>query len=491
MKKILVITSAVSLLAITGCKKYLDKVPLDTINSSNFFQTADDAINGVNAAYQPLQRPKLYNLRMWASDIFAGNSVVGAGGGTDGIETVQEANFTTDPTNAGVLDLYRGPYPGILYCNLVIQRVPGINMDTVLKNRIVGEAKFLRASYYFILVQYFGDVPLITRPQTPADNLYPARTPKSQVYDQIIRDLKDAISLLPVREQYSGSDIGRASKGAAVGMLAKVYLTLGQYANVIPLCQQVTALGYALNTKYADNFNPAHKNSVESLFEVQYSGATTYGFFDDLNQASWASPFMGPRNTTFVGGGFGWNQPTQEFVNGYESGDLRKDITVLYQGCPNFNGNVYSSAYSTTGYNVRKFLVPATVSPQYNTSPGDFPVLRYADVLLMQAEALNEMGQTAQAAAPLNQVRERAGLPDVQPGLSQSDFRDKVLHERRMELAFEGQRWFDLIRVNNGQYGLNFLHSIGKSNATSKNLLLPIPQVEIDANPHLTQNAGY
>ncbi|HEY8968459.1 MAG TPA: RagB/SusD family nutrient uptake outer membrane protein, partial [Puia sp.] len=320
--------------------------------------------------------------------------------------------------------------------------------------------------------------------------LYPARTPQSQVYDLIIQDLKDAISLLPGREAYSGADIGRASKGAAVGTLAKVYLTLGRFAEVIPLCQQVTALGYTLNTNYADNFDPAHKNSSESLFEVQYSGSTTYGFFDDLNQASWTSPFMGPRNTTFVGGAYGWNQPTQEFVDSYEAGDLRKDLTILYEGCPNFNGNVYYGSYSTTGYNVRKFLVPTSVSPQYNTSAEDFPVLRYSDVLLMEAEARNETGQ-GDPLAPLNQVRERAGLPDVQPGLSQSVLRDTVLHERRMELAFEGQRWFDLIRVANGQYGLNFLHSIGKTNATAKNLLMPIPQIERDANPHLTQNAGY
>jgi hypothetical protein len=491
MKSVKYIAYAFLLLSMAGCKKYLDKAPLDTINSSNFFKTADDAINAINAAYQPLQRPKLYNIRMWTSDIFAGNSVVGAGGGTDGIETVEEANFTTDASNAGVLDLYQGPYPGILYCNLVIQNVPGITMDTTLRNRIVGEAKFLRANYYFILVRYFGDVPLITTPQTPSDNLLPSRTPGAQVYQQIIQDLKDAIALLPPRESYGGADVGRASKGAAVGTLAKVYLTLGNFADALPLCQQVTSLGYALNTNYADNFDPAHKNSVESLFEVQYSGNTTYGFFDDLNQASWTSTYMGPRNTAFVAGAYGWNQPTQEFVESYEAGDLRKDQTILYQGCPDFSGNVYSSSYSTTGYNVRKFLVPLSVSPQYNTSAEDFPVLRYADVLLMEAEALNELGETPQAEGPLNQVRERAGLPDIQTGLSKDDFRKAVLHERRMELAFEGQRWFDLVRINNGQYGLDFLHSIGKTNATSKNLLLPIPQAERDANPNLTQNPGY
>jgi len=475
---------------LAGCKKYLDKVPLDTINTSNYFQTAEDAVNAVNSAYQPMQRPKLYNLRMWTSDIFAGNSVVGAGGGTDGIETVEEANFTTDPSNQGVLDLWRGPWPGILYCNLVIKNVPGINMDTTLRNRVVGEAKFLRANYYFILVRYFGDLPIITTPQSPSDNLYPARSPKQDVYNLIIQDLKDAINLLPSRDTYSGADVGRASKGSAVGLLAKVYLTLKDYADVVPLCQQVTSLGYALNANYAENFDPAHKNSVESLFEVQYSGGTTYGFFDDLNQASWTSTFMGPRNTTFVGGAYGWNQPTQEFVDSYEAGDVRKDKTILYQGCPDFNGNIYSSVYSTTGYNVRKFLVPTSVSPQYNTSNEDFPVLRYADVLLMEAEAMNELGQTTQAETPLNQVRLRAGLPEIH-GQSQSAMRNTILRERRMELAFEGDRWFDLIRVDNGQYGLNFLHSIGKTNATSKNLLMPIPQVELDANPNLTQNPGY
>ena len=492
MKLVFLISISALLLVAAGCKKYLDKVPLDTVNSSNFFQTSQDAVNAINACYQPMQRPKLYNLRMWTSDIFAGNSVTGAGGGTDGIETVEEANFTTDASNAGVLDLYRGPYPGILYCNLVLKNVPGIDMDTVLRNRILGEAKFLRANYYFILVRYFGDVPLILDPQSPSSaDYYPKRTAAATIYQQIQQDLNDAIGLLPPRESYTGSDIGRASKGAAIATLAKVDLTLGDYADVVPLCQQVTALGYKLNANYADNFTIATKNSVESIFEIQYSGSTLYGFFDDLNQASWTSTYMGPRNTNFVGGAYGWNQPTQEFVNSYEAGDLRKDLTILYPGCPAFFGNVYDSSYSTTGYNVRKFLVPTSISPQYNTSAEDFPALRYADVLLMQAEAMNELGQTAQGAAPLNLVRERAGLPDVAGTLSQDDFRTAVLHERRMELAFEGQRWFDLIRIDKGQYGLDFLHSIGHTNATSKNLLMPIPLAEMQANPNLTQNTGY
>jgi hypothetical protein len=139
---------------------------------------------------------------------------------------------------------------------------------------------------------------------------------------------------------------------------------------------------------------------------------------------------------------------------------------------------------------VRKFLVPKSVAGSYDESPLNFPILRFADILLMKAEALNELGRTAEAEAPLNRVRRRAGLGDLE-NLSQAEFKQAVLHERRMELAFEGKRWFDLIRVDDGQYGLDFLNSIGKVNATRNRLLLPIPQLEIDANPNLTQNPGY
>lgn len=484
---------------VSSCSKFLDKAPLDSVNTSNFWLTEDDAVSAINGAYQPLQWPKLYNLRMWTTDIWAGNSIVGAGGGTDGIETQDIANFVTSTDNAAALDIWRGPAPGILRANLILQNVPGMSIKEELKNRILGEARFLRASYYFILVRLFGDVPLITIPQTPADNLRPSRSSKTEIYNLIIDDFTQAINLLPARTSYSGKDIGRASKGAAAGMLAKVYLTLGQYEKTLALCEQVASLGYTLNANYSDNFSALTKNSPESLFEVQYQGKTSYSFWDNENQASWVSTFTGPRNSDFVGGGYGWDQPTQEFVNAYEPGDNRKDQTVLYPGCPDFDGKAYLSSYSTTGFNLRKFLVPKTISPDYDTNPTDFPVLRYADVLLMQAEALNELGRTADAQAasasinqggPLNRVRRRAGLSDVQ-GLSQTVLREKILHERRMELAFEGHWWFDLIRINNGQYGLDFLHSIGKTNATSKHLLLPIPQKEIEANPNLSQNTGY
>ncbi|HKJ32408.1 MAG TPA: RagB/SusD family nutrient uptake outer membrane protein, partial [Balneolales bacterium] len=342
--------------------------------------------------------------------------------------------------------------------------------------------------------------------QHPGDNLRPPRTKPSDIYNKvIIPDLKKAIQLLPAKSSYSGSDIGRASKGSATGLLAKVYLTIANmqkfagkkydnqstnsdYQQVVKLCDQVTQLGYKLDANYADNFNPNHENDQESLFSVQYYGKTSNSFWSNENQSSWTSTFMGPRNSNMVAGAYGWDQPTQEFVNAYEKGDKRKDATVLYKGGPSFGGMNYDPSWSNTGFNVRKFLVPKSIAPTYDSSPLNFNVLRYSDVLLMKAEALNELGQTSASETPLNEVRTRAGLSGVS-GLNQSNMRLKILHERRMELAFEGQRWFDLI--SHPDYALNFLHSIGRTNATKNNFLLPIPQKAIDANPNLTQNPGY
>lgn len=494
MKKLKYIILLLIVPLLASCYDFLEKEPLDTINTSNYWVTEGDAIAAINGAYQPLQWPKLYNMRMWTSDIMAGNSIVGAGGGTDGIETQDMQNFNVSSDNPGVLDLYRGPAPGILRTNLILENVPDMEINPGLKERVLGEAHFLRAHYYFILLQYFGDVPILTEPQYPGDDLLIPRSPKEQVYELIVSDLEQAITLLPPKEDYSSADIGRASKGAAIGQLAKVHLTLGNWDKVVQLTEQVRGLGYRLNPDYADNFDPENGNSQESLFEIQYSGKTSFDFWSDQNQASWLSTFTGPRNSGIVAGGWGWNQPTQEFIDAYEEGDLRKDVTVLYEGGPDFYGYEYDPNWSYTGYNLRKFLAPKSVADTFDDSPMNFPVLRYADVLLMEAEALNELGRTSEAEEPLNQVRNRAGLDNIS-GLSQSDFREAVLHERRMELAFEGQRWFDLIRVDDGRgrgrWGLDFLHSIDRTNATETDLLFPIPQAEIDSNPNLTQNPGY
>jgi hypothetical protein len=485
-----------SLLTLSSCSDdFLDKTPKNTVDPNTSINDSV-AVAMANACYRTLQSSNMYNQRLWTLDIVAGNSIVGAGGGTDGLETVQAANFTTNSDNGMALYMWRSPWVGIGQCNILIHALEGKDVDAIQK-RCLGEAYFLRAHYYYVLVRLYGGVPIRTEPFEPGKSTAIARSSAEDVYSLIHSDCQKAIEMLSAKSEYDDKNVGRACKDAAMTMMADMYLTLAPdhkeyYQHVANLCDSVTALGYDLSKcDFSENFNALVNNGPESIFEVQFSGNTEYDFWGNNPQSSWLSTFMGPRNSNFVAGGYGWNQPTEEFMGQWEEGDKRKDLTVFYEGCPDYEGNEYKASYSYTGYNVRKFLVSKTISPDYNTSPANFVVYRYADVLLMKAEALNEMGQTAAAAEPLNIVRRRAGLPDVSSGLSQDEMREKIIHERRMELAFEGHRWFDMIRLDHGNYAIQFLKSIGKSNVNKNRLLFPIPQTEMDANPLMTQNPGY
>lgn len=480
---------------LSSCSDFLTREPYDSINPDNL-TSQDDVLAMVNGAYQPLQWAKLYNMRIWTLDIIAGNSEVGAGGGEDGIETIQMADFIADSENFAALDLWRGPSPGILRCNMVLQSIETVPMDEALRTRSFGEVSFLRAHYYFILVRLFGGVPKITEPQKVGeDGSIPKqkRASADEIYELIISDLENAIGALPYKSEYATNDLGRATKEAAMAELARVYLTRGEnYNRVVQLCEDIEARGYDLCDDYSDNFTIAGKNGPESIFEVQYYGKTNADFWADENQSSWLSTYTGPRNSNMVAGGWGWNQPTAEFVAQYEDGDQRFDKTVLHTNGPAFDGMYYNSSWSTTGYNLRKFLVPKGESPDYDTSAANWVVTRFADVLLMKAEALNELGRTTDAEVPLYRVRSRAGLTDRSTieGLTKDQMREKIFHERRIELAFEGHRWYDLVR-RGYDYAREFFYSIGKTNFTQKNMLFPIPLEEMEANELLEQNPGY
>lgn len=493
MKKIYILL--LSALALASCSDdFLDKTPSDKVDPE-INVTDAVAVDMANACYRTLQSSNMYNQRIWTLDIVAGNSVVGAGGGTDGLETIQASNFVTQSDNGMALYMWRSPWVGIGQCNILIKALEGKELSDIMR-RSLGEAYFLRAHYYYVLVRLYGGVPLRVEPFNPGESTDIARSSVEETYNLIINDCKRALEMLPTKSELDAQNVGRATKDAALTMLADIYLTLAPnhkdyYSEVVSLCSQVESLGYNLAAcSYESNFDATINNGPESIFEVQFSGNTEYDFWGNNPQSSWMSTFMGPRNSDFVAGSYGWNQPTKEMVEQYEEGDKRKDLTILYEGCPDFDGKKYKSSYSGTGYNVRKFLVPKSISPEYNTNPQNFVVYRFADVLLMKAEALNELGQTAQAAAPLNEVRYRAGLSGVS-GLSQDEMREKIIHERRIELAFEGHRWFDMIRIDNGNYAINFLKSIGKSRVSKERLLFPIPQTEMDANALMTQNPGY
>lgn len=496
-KKYNILFAAFIILSASSCgDDFLDKTPKNTVDPATGISD-EVAVALTNACYRPLQSSDMYNSRLWSLDIVAGNSIVGAGGGTDGLETIQASNFATLSDNGMALYIWRSLWVGVGQCNIVIEALEGKSLTAgSIQARSLGEAYFLRSHYYYILARLYGGVPLRLQPFKPGEKTAIARATLEETYEQIIKDCKEAIKLLPTKKQLGDYEVGRACKDAGYTMLADIYLTrapyhTAYYQEVSNLCDSVTALGYDLTqSTYENNFDARVNNGPESIFEVQYSGNTEYDFWGGSPQSSWLSTFMGPRNSDFVAGSYGWNQPTEEFISQYESGDKRKDLTVLYEGCPDFDGKSYRRTYSNTGYNVRKFLVPKSISPEYNTNPANFVVYRYADVLLMKAEALNELGQTSQAAQPLNIVRQRAGLPNVS-GLNQQEMREKIIHERRMELAFEGHRWFDLIRLEKGDYAIRFLKSIGKTRVTKNRLIFPIPQTEMDANSLMVQNPDY
>lgn len=467
----------------------LDSTPTNSINSENFFNTTDDAIAALNGAYQTLQWPNNYNFRLWTLDLIAGNAEVGAGGGEDGLETKQLSVFIVEPDNPGVEDLWRGIWPAVSKANLVIGRVSSMEkLEEPLKERIIAEAKFIRALVYFNGVRLFGGLPILT--DAASDNLFVERATVEQTYAQIVRDLIEAADVLPTR--YSGSvhnEVGRATRGAALGMLSKVYLTMGEFALAESTAREVTTLGYALNANYADNFEPIFENDIESIFEVQYSSGAGFGAFDKKHQGAWAPEFTNPRGSGISpGGGFGWGHVTQEMVNAFENGDQRL-VHNIWQPGDTYGSYVYDPAFSSTGFNIKKW-VRGSASTNGIDSDLNMTVLRYADVLLILAEAINEQDRTAEAEPYVNQVRLRAGLPALN-GLSQQEMRDQILHERRVEFAFEGHWWFDLMRAGE-ETAEAFFFNLGKTNFdTAKHMLFPIPQTDIDLNPNMNQNPNY
>ena len=492
---------ALGLPAATGCtEKFLDETPRDQLTTVNFYRNEADAILATNAAYAQLNRGGQYNYALWGiGDIMSDNSNTGGGGGSDGAEEQQLDNFNIPTTNPMTTRLWGGCYVGIGAANLVLQKVPGIaNMSPAIRSRCLGEARFLRAKYYFDLVRAFGDVPLLTTPPaSPAEAAIP-RTPAAQVYTQIVSDLEQASIDLAANESYLGADLGRVTKWSAVGLLAKVQLTLGNKPEAARRALQVINSGrFSLWTNYADNFKLELENGRESVFEVQFIADISQSYiFDHLGFVG--NEFFAPRGQGVAPqNGYGFNIPEPNFVSGYEPGDRRRAATIWLPGDTYPPGSSVSTAPASSegspnGFNVRKWYVSKAVTYVWD-SPLNFPVLRLAEMYLIAAEGT---GPTPAGYGYLNTVRRRAFGEDITSAAPQThdlsaansgNFDTAVLRERRYELAFEDDRWFDLKRTNTL---LTNAHLISKG-IKATNVVMPIPQAERDANPNLTQNAGY
>ena len=482
-----------TLLLWAGCSKdFLDRKPLGELTYDTYFETEDHAIWATNAIYQQFRTWECIAFS-WIgnTDIISDDADKGSTP-TDALYMLDIDEFTFDATNSTFGWLWEGYYHAIFRANLAIENIPGIDMNEELRDRLVGEAKFLRAYSYFNLVRWFGDLPIVIRPLEPDEFYTQIRQSEAEVYRQIELDLKDAIAVLPEKSEYDSGDLGRVTKGAARGMLAKVYLTRGDYLNCEKYCREVIESNeYDLWPNYAEIFQRVGENCSESLFEIQATALST----GSLVAASPYNMIQGVRGVPNLGWGF--NRPSDDLVAEFEFLDPRLEATILKPGEPLPDGSTVvqdNPEILNERYN-QKAWVPAHPGLQDN-GPGNIRILRYADVLLMMAEALNEQGLSGDALPYLNQVRTRARNPyppQIVPDVTttdQAELRLKIWHERRVELGMEQHRWFDLLRTGRTAERMT---AVGKTNFdANKHLLLPLPQTEIDVSGGvLEQNPGY
>lgn len=469
----------------SSCSDFLEQNPQTDLSENDFYKTADDILSAVNGAYSSLQEGDIYGNWYVFGEIPSDNTRNQLSGS---VTTQNEFDqFYIDTQNSMIANFWKAAYKVINRTNTILGRIDGIEINTELANRYKLECKFIRALMYFNLVRVYGDVPLVLKEISISESYDILREPKENVYNQIIADLKEAQDL-PV--SYSTAEDGRATQGAAKALLANVYMTLHKYAEAETILAEIINSGqYSLleNTPgslnidgYKNVFSPVNHNSKEGIFEIQFLKG---GYGEGSNYANNFAPENSGTNVVAVGGTDGNNIPEMDIYNAYEEGDLRRDFSMSLGYYDNRKNNEWvESRY------VCKFM---DVPYQNNDASNNYPVIRYADVILMYAEALNQNGKTAEACKYLNMTRRRGfGYQTTETSPVDLQTTDKaqfalmVEQERRVELAFENHRWFDLIRTGRA---VEVMRSKGFS-LNETNLICPIPQKQIDVNPKLTQN---
>ena len=469
----------------SSCSDFLEQNPQTDLSENDFYKTADDILSAVNGAYSSLQEGDIYGNWYVFGEIPSDNTRNQLSGS---VTTQNEFDqFYIDTQNSMIANFWKAAYKVINRTNTILGRIDGIEINTELANRYKLECKFIRALMYFNLVRVYGDVPLVLKEISISESYDILRDPKENVYNQIIADLKEAQDL-PV--SYSTAEDGRATQGAAKALLANVYMTLHKYAEAETILAEIINSGrYSLleNTPgslnidgYKNVFSPVNHNSKEGIFEIQFLKG---GYGEGSNYANNFAPENSGTNVVAVGGTGGNNIPEMDIYNAYEEGDLRRDFSMSLGYYDNRKNNEWvESRY------VCKFM---DVPYQNNDASNNYPVIRYADVILMYAEALNQNGKTAEACKYLNMTRRRGfGYQTTETSPVDLQTTDKaqfalmVEQERRVELAFENHRWFDLIRTGRA---VEVMRSKGFS-LNETNLICPIPQKQIDVNPKLTQN---
>ncbi len=475
--------------AFYSCKdSFYDVKPQGEFTADNFFLTMEHASLATSATYNVLRNWEIHVFAyVGCTDILSDDGDKGSEP-NDALFLLDMDNFNFDASNVAPVTIWTGYFRAIFRANQAITKIPNVAGDENLKKRFIAENKFLRAYFYFNLVRWFGDVPLVTKELTSSEFKQP-RAKVADVYAQIVADLKDCIDALPEKSKYASEDLGRATRGAARGLLAKVYLTQKDYVNAEKYALDViNSNEYALFPNYDKIFSRDGENSSESLFEVQCTVNDTR-----TDGGSQFNEVQGVRGSPNLGWGF--NRPSDDFIKEFETGDPRRDATVLYEGevLPDGSGIVEKNPKEFNARYNQKAWVP-THAGENGSGPGNIRILRYSDVLLIAAEALNENGKPADAQKYLNLVRARArnGAKGILPDVTTTDkvaLRTAVLHERRVELGMEQHRWFDLVRTSRAA---DVMKKVGKNFVAGKHELLPIPQTEIDLSAGaISQNPGY
>ena len=475
----------------SSCSKDFLNTPPPSISDESFYTSDDVALGALAGVYDPLARYDYSQQHEWMiGDVVSDDAEKGGEGPNDAAYAQEFKEFRANSENVLLSHRWVQPYIGINRANKLIVGIDGNdNISDEIQVRFIGEAKFLRAFFHFQLTKIFGKIPVVNVVLQPSDFTKP-QNEISEVYAQIESDLLDAISVLPYKRDMSAESMGRATKGAAQSMLVKMYIFQEKWQEAADLSDVVIMDGnYSLEPDFADVFASKSENGIESIFEIQYMSIAGDSEWGDANEGNVTAIYQGPRELYNADGdiesgwGWGFNLPTQNLHDEFETGDLRLKATIIADGDKVFEGtddeeivatkHINGIGYDNTVYHSLKYYIPASERNDMSDAPNNWRVIRYADLLLWNAEAKAHLGGDWKTS--LNIVRKRAGLTDV----IGSNGIKAVYHERRVELAMEGHRYWDLVRTGRGDLMKGY---------NENKRYLPIPQRELALNPNLVQN---
>lgn len=465
----------------TSCESDLNVLPQDKLSKDDFLSEPKYAVDVVNAAYNQMLGFEMYSFAwIGLTSITSDDADKGSSDGDAGTDKDKLDNLAFDPSLRSFNDIWKRRYEGIYRCNEGIYYLGQVNLDENLKNRYIGELKFLRAMFYFDLVRCFGGVPVVVdkidfKDEELVNQVVYTRKSKQETYAQIEKDLTDAIAALPAG--YDASNIGRATKGAAQGLLSKVYMYEEKWQQSFDMSGLVISSGlYDLIPDYAKVWRESEENGKESLFEIQATLGKGVSGYTDVQSGRGTPDF-----------GWGFNSPSTNLVNAYEPGDLRKEGTIIFTGQVLWDGfQTPSVGWTNARYNYKAYH--SSFKESWNDNKGETAknvrLLKYSDILLVRAEAASHIGNTDEARKEVNKIRTRAGLDTLITVTL-----DQIYKERRLEMAMEHDRWFDLIRTGKAQ---SALAAVGKVFVVGKYELFPIPEEQITLSKNqLSQNPNY